>query len=155
MLVHHPASSLIILVLLVVCGLLGYQDFGTGFAGLGRPTSGGVVESALPPSPAAENFIKGQVTFNSSLMWQSFSSQLKQQLARQGRSQQYIQQQLDQLKKSGSTVEQVQYVGGVRIANGSKLFMYVLTKDAPGGQGLVETHYVLTVDPSDKIISVE
>ncbi|HLQ33348.1 MAG TPA: hypothetical protein VK457_11725 [Chloroflexota bacterium] len=157
-LAFHPLASLLVVILLATVGFLGYEDYTKGTFRLGSPGSGGPSASKLPPSPATEDFIKGQTTFNAQLMWQSFSDDLKQQLTRRGTNQASLQRQLDQRKQSGSKVEQVQYVGGVQAPDGTRLFVYSLTIDVPnqqGQQGVAENHYVLTVDQTDKIIKVE
>lgn len=88
-------------------------------------------------------------------MWQSFSDDFKQSLAQRGTSQQTLQRQMDQRKQSGAKVELVKFGGGVTSPDGSRVYLYVLTTDVPGNQDTVETHYVLTVDPTDKISKVE
>jgi len=152
----HPIGSLMVLLLVAAVGFLGYQDFGrNGGLRLHLGGSDAATPSTLPPSPAAEDFIKGQTTYNAALMWQSFSDDLKQQLTQHGTNQQSLQRQLDQRKQAGIRVDQVDYVGGVPTADGSRLFVYVLTIEAPNNQGVAENHYVLTVDQTDKIIKVE
>jgi hypothetical protein len=153
-LAFHPISSLLVVLLIAAVGVLGYEDYSGGKLRLG-PGGGGSTADVLPPSPAAEDFIKGQTTFNAALMWQSFSDDLKKQLSQRGTNQQSLQRQLDQRKQTGSKVDQVQYVGGVQAADGTRLFMYSLTIQAPNQQGAAENHYVLTVDQTDKIIKVE
>jgi hypothetical protein len=153
-LAFHPVSSLLVVILAVAVGFLGYQDATGGRLRLGGG-GGPVSDGNLPPSPAAEDFIKGQTTFNAALMWSSFSDDLKRQLSSRGTNQQSLQRQLDQRKQAGSKVDQVQYVGGVQAADGTRLFMYVLTIQAPNQQGAAENHYVLTVDQTDKIVKVE
>ncbi len=151
-LAYHPLSSLLVLVLTALAVFFGYQDYAHGSLSL-TPGGSGRVEQ-ISPSPAAEDFIKGQATFNASLMWQSFSDDFKQRLTQRGTNQQSLQRQLDQRKQSGAKIDQVQYAGGVKTAEGSRIFMYVLTMQAPD-QGMAETHYVLTVDQTDKIVNVE
>jgi len=149
---YHPLSSLLVVLLAVTSGFFAYRDFQAG--GL-QPGSGSAYNAQVAPSAAAEDFIKGQTTFDASLMWGSFSSDFKQQLSTRGTSQQTLQQQLDQRKRAGAKVDQVQYGGGVQTSEGMRVFMYVLTMQAPNNQGSAETHYVLTVDPTDKIVNVE
>lgn len=152
-LAFHPVGSLLVVVLAAAVGFLGYQDYSGSRLGLG---AGGATTDSLPPSPATEDFIKGQTTFNAALMWQSFSDDLKQQLSQRGTNQQSLQRQLDQRKQAGNRIDQVQYVGGVPEADGSRVFVYVLSVEGPGNQGTpLSQHYVLTVDQSDKIIKVE
>jgi len=157
MLAFHPVASLLVLLLVAASAFLGYEDYSGGRLHIGPSGSGGSSATAdtLPPSPATEDFIKGQTTFNAALMWQSFSGDLQQQLSQRGTNQQSLQRQLDQRKQSGSKIDEVKYVGGVQAADGNRLFMYVLTIEAPNQQGIAENHYVLTVDPTDKIIKVE
>jgi hypothetical protein len=155
-LAYHPVSSLLVIVLLAAVGFLGYQDYGAGRLRLGFNGGGtSATTESLPPSPAAEDFIKGQTTFNAALMWQSFSDPLKQQLAQRGTNQQTLQRQLDQRKQAGMKIDQVSYVGGTSLPDGSRLFVYALAIEAPNNQGIAESHYVLTVDQTDKIIKVE
>jgi len=153
-LAFHPVSSLLVLLLMATAGFLGYENYNGGRLHLG-PSGGSAASDTLPPSPATEDFIKGQTTFNAALMWQSFSGGLQQQLSQHGTNQQSLQRQLDQRKQAGSKIDQVQYVGGVQAPDGTRLFMYVLTIEAPNQQGVAENHYVLTVDQTDKIIKVE
>ena len=153
-LAFHPVRSLLVLLLMATAGFLGYEGY-TGGGGLHLGPSRSAASDTLPPSPATEDFIKGQTTFNAALMWQSFSGDLQQQLSQKGTNQQSLQRQLDQRKQAGSKIDQVQYVGGVQAPDGTRLFMYVLTVEAPTQQGVAENHYVLTVDRSDKIIKVE
>ena len=150
-LAFHPVSSLLVVVLALAVAFLGYQNVSGGAFHAGP----GAADAALTPSPAAEDFIKGQTEFNAALMWSSFSNQFKQQLSTRGTNQQSLQRQLDQRKQAGTKVDQVQYAGGVQTPEGSRVFMYVLTMEAPGSQGVAETHYVLTVDQTDKIVNVE
>ncbi len=153
---HHPAGTVIVLLLALV-GFLGYQDYGMGRLGLGLGlnSASGASDASVAPSTAAENFIKGQTTFDANLMWQSFSDDFKQTLTQRGTSQQTLQRQMDQRKQSGTKVENVKFGGGVASPDGSRVFLYVVTMDIPGNQDAVETHYVLTVDPTDKISKVE
>jgi hypothetical protein len=152
---YHPISSLVFVILVCAVGFLGFENYSGTRIRVG-PSNGGISEnSTLPPSPAAEDFIKGQMTFNAALMWQSFSDDLKKQLTQRGTNQQSLQRQLDQRKQQGSKVDQVQYVGGVQAPDGTRLYMYSLVIDAPNQQGAAENHYVLTVDQNDKIIKVE
>jgi hypothetical protein len=152
---YHPIGSLIFVMLFAAVGFLGYENYSGARLHLGPGGGGSVSEAQLPPSPAAEDFIKGQMTFNAALMWSSFSDDLKRQLSQRGTNQQSLQRQLDQRKQSGSKVDQVQYVGGVQAPDGTRLYMYSLIIDAPNQQGAAENHYVLTVDQNDKIIKVE
>lgn len=155
-LAYHPLGSLIVIVLMAAVAFLGYQDYGrSGGIHLGLNSASAAKNDSLPPSPAAEDFIKGQTTFDAGLMWQSFSDPLRQQLTQRGTNQQTLQRQLDQRKQAGMKVDQVEYVGGVSAPDGSKLFVYVLAIEAPNNQGLAESHYVLTVDQTEKIIKVE
>ena len=153
-LAFHPIGSLLIVLLVAAASFLGYQDYNAGRLQLGGG-SASAASDTLPPSPATEDFIKGQTTFNAALMWQSFSGDLQQQLSQRGTNQQSLQRQLDQRKQAGSKIDQVQYVGGVQAPDGTRLFMYVLTIEAPNQQAPAENHYVLTVDQTDKIIKVE
>jgi hypothetical protein len=153
-LAFHPIGSLLVVVLVAAVAFFGYQDYSGGRLHLG-PGGSSAASDTLPPSPATEDFIKGQTTFNAALMWRSFSGDLQQQLSQRGTNQQSLQRQLDQRKQAGSKIDQVQYVGGVQAPDGTRLFMYVLTIEAPNQQGVAENHYVLTVDQSDKIIKVE
>jgi hypothetical protein len=153
-LAFHPVGSLLVLLLIAAVGVLGYEDSAGGRLHIG-PGSTSAAADTLPPSPATEDFIKGQTTFNAALMWQSFSGDLQQQLSQRGTNQQSLQKQLDQRKQAGSKIDQVQYVGGVQAPDGTRLFMYVLTIEGPNQQAPAENHYVLTVDQTDKIIKVE
>jgi hypothetical protein len=157
-LAFHPVSSLLVVLLIAVAGLLGYQDYSGGNLKLGVSgggSSANAAQAAVPLSPAAEDFIKGQTTFDAGLMWGSFSDSFKQQLSSRGTTQQSLQQQLDARKKAGAKVDGVQRGGGVMTPDGSRVFLYVLTMEAPNSQGPAETHYVLTVDQTDKIVNVE
>ena len=147
----RPVSSLLFLVLFAAVGFLGYRDY-SGTSGAGSGSDSGYQAA---PSPAAEDFIKGQTTFNAALMWQSFNDDFKQRLTSRGTNEQTLQQQLDQRKQAGAKVDQVYYAGGVQTPEGSRVFMYVLTMEAPNNQGTAEAHYVLTVDQNDKIANVE
>ncbi|HLG70054.1 MAG TPA: hypothetical protein VK009_06470 [Chloroflexota bacterium] len=152
---YHPVSSLVFVILVAAVVFLGYENQSGTRVRIGPPNGSISENSTLPPSPAAEDFIKGQMTFNAALMWQSFSDDLKKQLTQRGTNQQSLQRQLDQRKQQGSKVDQVQYVGGVQAPDGTRLYMYSLVIDAPNQQGAAENHYVLTVDQNDKIIKVE
>jgi len=154
---YHPVGSLIGVLVLGAASFGGYEVYRGGGLSLpiGQQQASAQSSATITPSPAAEDFIKGQTTFNAQLMWQSFSDDFKQRLASQGTSQQALQQQLDQRKQAGAKVDQVQYAGGVQTPEGSRVFMYVLTMEAPNNQGVAEAHYVLTVDQNDKIVNVE
>jgi hypothetical protein len=154
-LAFHPVSSLLVVVLLGLVALLGYDDVAAGKLRLSGFGSAASTDRALPPSPAAEDFVKGQMTYDAALLWDSFSDDMKQQLSNQGTNQQSIQRELDRRKRTGTRIDQVQYVGGLQAANGTRLFVYSLVIQGPDRQSSGESHYFLTVDQNDKIIKVE
>jgi hypothetical protein len=134
-------------------------------AGVGLAVYQGVPLPAVgfsPPGPkrappATENFLKGNQTYNADLICSSLSDDAMDRLrARAGNCQEVEQRQLDVARERGAKLEQIDYVGGHSLPDGTSLQFYVVASRGPSGRPDVEyVTYIFTLDRLGKIAKVQ
>ncbi len=80
--------------------------------------------SMLAPVSSVENYIKGQQNFNAELMWASLSPDSQAEQMRGGLSKQTMQSRVDYKKGLGLRFSKYDYVGGVPMDGGGKMYFY-------------------------------
>lgn len=120
-------------VVAVLLGTIGWLSFQ-----LWSPTAATTRDlrtSMIPPSSAVENYIQGRRNFNADLMWSTLSSGYQAQRMQNGESKSNLQAQYDKEKTAGVTFLNYDYIGGVNLEDGSKMYFYA-TKIQLGSQKL-------------------
>lgn len=111
--------------------------------------------SYIEPVDAVKTFIEGQREFNASKMWESFSPRFQAALLDRGASKETLQVQVDNEKLSGQKYTRYNYIGGVDLGDGSRMFFYMVNVESPRADRNGPVSYIFTVDRDGKIIRVE
>jgi hypothetical protein len=176
--IWHPVVTLVVVVLAI--GAVGFSMVGADSGKvLNGPSSSESIASLSPgasaattpsaatpmsvspapqvrPSPAVQQYIQGMVAFNAHQMWQSLSPSAVQSMTSQGGSEEALQQKLDQAKQQGAAYDDVTYVGGYPLKDGTEYFFYVVSRrgfSAPNAAD--QEFFVFTVGPDGKIIAIQ
>jgi hypothetical protein len=155
-LVLHPIRGVLLLVAaLAAAAVFAFQGFQSapGFS-LGMPSLS--LGGAGGAPSATENYLKGNSTYNAELMWSALGEEAVQRFRSRGGSVQTLQAQMEQAKQAGVQLEQINYVGGQTLADGTSMHFYVVLTRGPRSRGEVEyVPYTFTLDPSGKISRVQ
>jgi len=116
----YAGFVVIIIALLGVVGWMSYLLWGP------KPTAPSFTRvDSLPPAQAVETFIKGQQTFNADMMWDSYSTDYQAAQLANGASKATLQAQANSQRTMGLQFVHYDYIGGVKIDNGSMYFYSV------------------------------
>lgn len=135
---------------LIVASVLGV---GARF-GLTVPTVSDIGQRAEGEPSATARYLKGQELYDAKMVWDSYSERVLREAQLRGLSLDETQKQLDRARQVGTKIEQVTYIGGYPISNGSMQFYLVFRSDA-GRREAVPVPYVFTLDAAGKIDFVE
>lgn len=178
MFVWHPVISLVVAV--VAIGAVGFAMLGSNSGQvLNGPSSSASITSLSPspgtastpsaaiplaihpapqvrPAPAVQQYIQGMVGFNAHMMWQSLSPTAIQSMTSQGGTEEALQQKLDQARQQGAAYDEVTYVGGYPLKDGTEYFFYVVSRrgfSAPNAPD--QEFFVFTVGQDGKILAIQ
>jgi len=174
--VWHPVVTLTVAV--VAIGAIGFSMIGGNSSQvLSGPSSTASIASLSPaaatspsagtpvavspapqvrPTPAVQQYIQGMVAFNAHLMWQSLSPTAIQSMTSQGGSEEALQQKLDQAKQQGAAYDDVTYVGGYLLKDGTQYFFYVVSRRGFSAPNTADQEFfVFTVGPDGKILAIQ
>lgn len=125
---------------------------------LGLPSFGGGAADGRPRADseptATAMYLKGQEAYDAHLVWDAYSERAIREAQRRGLTVDDTQRQLDRARQAGNRIEQVNYVGGYPIPNGSMHFYVILRSDGARREA-TPIPYVFTLDASGKIDYVE
>ena len=152
-LVVHPIRGLIMLaVLLAAAAVLLFQG-GLPSLSLGLPQ---VPRVGRQEPSATENYMRGTTSFDAKLVWEALSDDAQSRYSSRGGNLQTLQSQMDQAKQAGAQLEQITYIGGQPLPDGSSLHFYtVLTRGPLAGGPTEYVPYVFTLDQTGKITRVQ
>ncbi|MSQ23663.1 MAG: hypothetical protein EXR58_03795 [Chloroflexi bacterium] len=140
---------------LAVVGLVIAGTFGLGSRfGLALPNPGDLRPRADGEPSATAQYLKGQEVYDAHMVWDSYSERVLREAQQRGLSLDDTQRQLDRARQVGTKIEQIDYIGGYPIPNGSMHF-YVVFRSDPSRREAVPVPYVFTLDGSGKIDAVE
>ena len=145
------------LLVVLVLGLL----LVAGVAGVFQSAQGSTVSLGLPGAKRApdstERFLKGNQTFSSDLICNSLSDEtLDRQRARGTACRDVYQQQLELAKEKGAKLEQINYVGGQPLPDGTSLQFYVVATRGPISRSDLDyVTYIFTLDQAGKISRIQ
>ena len=135
---------------LVILGVLGLGSR----LGLSFPNPGDLRARAEGEPPATAQYLKGQEVYDAHLVWDAYSARVISEAQQRGLSLDDTQRQLDRARQVGTKIEQIDYIGGYPIPNGSMHF-YIVFRSDPSRREAVQVPYVFTLDGAGKIDAVE
>ena len=148
--VLHPASLVGWLIgLIVVIGVIVAFPF---FA-----PSVPVLSTLRPQSapPSTEDYMRGNRDYNADLMWQALSSDAQTRLRDQGGSPEDLQRQMDSAKQRGMKLEEVSYIGGRALPDGTSMQFYLVGIRQQTRSDIDYQPYMFTLDRDGKIAKVQ
>ncbi|NTU81165.1 MAG: hypothetical protein HGA45_17580 [Chloroflexales bacterium] len=117
----------------------------------GPPSDGRV--AAIPPAAAVEDFLRGQQTYDADLMWESFSSELRQDLEGRDFTRDTLAERVESERRAGQRYSAFKYIGGVELGGSQRMYFYVVDVASPQQKGTVS--FVFTVGRDGKIMNIE
>ena len=153
---HPPAliAGLVGLVAVVAFALLVPSLLVGSGAPLGT-TGSGVARLSSGEPVATNDFLRGNQNYNAELVWQSFSDEARRQLQASGGSLASLQQQLQAARERGFKLEDVSYIGGRDLPNGSSVQFYLVGVRQEARADLDYVPYMFTLDRGGKIAKVQ
>lgn len=144
-LLDHKVSSLTIAVLLGVVVWLYYT----------RPPAPSetvlAVQPLLTPAPAVKNYVKGTISYNAHLVWDSMNDDMIKVATDRDISVDDLQALFDLYKEQGMVYENAAYIGGYVLQSGETIYFYMVARRLPNSEELDEYPMVFIVDSSGKI----
>jgi hypothetical protein len=104
---------------------------------------------------ATEDYMRGNQNYDASLMWSSLSGDAQSRLRDQGGSPEDLQRQMDTAKQRGMKLEQVSYIGGKALPDGSSMQFYLVGIRQQPRSDLDYQPYMFTLDRDGKIAKVQ
>jgi hypothetical protein len=156
-LVTHPIRGVIVLVaVLVAAGILAFQSTSAQGFNLSLRMPSMSIPGAGGPPAATEDYMKGTAAFNAELIWGALGEEAVARYRGRGGSLQALQGQMEQAKQAGAQVEEVKYIGGQAMPDGTSMHFYVVLARGPQSRGEAEyVPYVFTLDQAGKIAQVQ
>jgi len=116
------------------------------------------VLSTLRPQSApnsTEEYMRGNRDYNADLMWTSLSTDAQSRLRDQGGSPEDLQRQMDAAKQRGMKLEEVSYVGGKALPDGTSMQFYLVGIRQQTRSDIDYQPYMFTLDRDGKIAKVQ
>lgn len=155
----RPATAIVLVLAVVVIGLVVFvlPSF-TGQQGFSLP--GGLSLGLALPHASGEpqstsDFLRGNQSYDAQMMWGSLSPDAQQRLTSGGNSLQTLQQQMDAAQQQGVRVQDVTYIGGKSLADGSSAQFYLVSLQPSATADVQYVPYMFTVGPDGKIDKVQ
>ena len=121
---------------------------GSGLPTLSLPRPGG-------EPVATEEYLRGNREYNATLMWASLSDEARQRLLANGGSEENLQRQLQVARERGTRLEEVSYIGGKELPDGTSMQFYLVGVKQPTRNDLEYIPYLFTLDRGGKIAKVQ
>jgi hypothetical protein len=104
---------------------------------------------------ATEEFMRGNREYNAELVWRSFNDEARERLRAQGGSVESIQAQMQAARDRGLKVENISYIGGRDLPDGTSMQFYLVGYRASSRADLEYVPYLFTLDRGGKIAKVQ
>ncbi len=148
--VLHPASLIGWLIgLVVVIGVI----VAIPFVAPSVPGLASLRSQAAPSS--TEDYLRGNRDYNADLMWGSLSNDAQSRLRDQGGSPEDLQSQMDTAKQRGVKLEEVSYIGGKALPDGTSMQFYLVGVRTQARSDVDYQPYMFTLDRDGKIAKVQ
>lgn len=149
----RPRLGWVVLITLLL-GVIGVLSAALVLPRIVRSEPAGDLRAAmLQPAPAVVNFLRGQQTYDADLMWESFSPDFQVALEQQQVTRDALAQQAESERQAGQRYSDAEYIGGVNLDDGRRMYFYAVDVATPRQNGTLS--FIFTVDRDGKIISVK
>lgn len=105
--------------------------------------------------PSTEDYLRGNRDYNADLMWSSLSDDAQGRLRTQGGSLEGLQQQMEAARSHGIKLEEVAYVGGKSLPDGTSMQFYLVGIRLQQRSDIDYQPYMFTLDRDGKIAKVQ
>jgi hypothetical protein len=104
---------------------------------------------------ATEDYMRGNREYNAQLIWDSLNDQARERLSSQGGSPEAMQAQMQAAKERGVKVEEVSYIGGKSLPDGTSMQFYLVGIRQQTRSDIDYQPYMFTLDRDGKIAKVQ
>jgi hypothetical protein len=105
--------------------------------------------------PSTEDYMRGNRDYNADLMWASLNNDSQSRLRDQGGSPEDLQKQMEAAKQHGVKLEEVSYVGGKSLPDGTSMQFYLVGIRQQARSDIDYQPYMFTLDRDGKIAKVQ
>jgi hypothetical protein len=135
-------------VLAIIAVVLLYPFFAPQIPGLSQLRGGSAPNST-------EDYLRGNRDYNADLVWSSLNNDAQNRLRNQGGSQEALQQQMDAARQKGIKLEDVSYIGGKTLPDGTSTVFYLVGIRQQAASNIDYQPYMFTLDRDGKIAKVQ
>jgi hypothetical protein len=138
-------------LLAIVAVILLFPFFAPQIPGLNQLTQ-------LRGSPApnsTEDYLRGNRDYNADLVWSSLNDDAQNRLRTQGGSLEGLQQQMEAARQKGIKLEDVSYIGGKSLPDGTSMAFYLVGIRQQATSAIDYQPYMFTLDRDGKIAKVQ
>lgn len=108
-----------------------------------------------PPPLSTEDYLRGNREYNADLVWSSLSPDAQNRLQTQGGSLEGLQQQMEAARQQGVHLDEVSYVGGKTLPDGTSMQFYLVGVRTQARTDVDYQPYMFTLDRDGKIAKVQ
>jgi hypothetical protein len=108
-----------------------------------------------PPPTATEDFLQGTRDYNADQVWSSLSSDAQGWYQSNGGSADSMQQQMEAARQQGQHIEDISYVGGKTLPDGTSMQFYLVGVRTQAKSDIDYQPYTFTLDRDGKIAKVQ
>jgi hypothetical protein len=120
------------------------------------PSIPGVANLRGASAPTStEDYMRGNRDYNADLMWTSLNNDAQAKLRDQGGSLEDLQKQMEAAKQHGMKLEEVSYIGGKSLPDGSSMQFYLVGIRQQARSDIDYQPYMFTLDRDGKIAKVQ
>lgn len=147
--VMRPYAAFIVIII-ALCGVIGWMSY-LLWAPTTPPPAFSRAES-IPPASAVETFIQGQQNYNADMMWDAYSPNYQAAQLANGASKATLQAQANGQRSRGLQFVHYDYIGGVKVEDGS---MYFYSVDLRLSDQQARLPMVVLADADGKITGIQ
>jgi hypothetical protein len=135
-------------VVAVVAAIVLLPTYAPSIPGLGN------LRPATAP-PSTEDYLRGNRDYNANLVWASLSADAQTRLQSGGGSLEDLQRQMEAAKGAGIKLEEVSYIGGKALPDGTSMQFYLVGIRQQARSDIDYQPYMFTLDRDGKIAKVQ
>jgi hypothetical protein len=105
--------------------------------------------------PATEDYLRGNKDYNADLVWASLNPDAQSRLRDRGGSLEGLQQQMEAARQQGVKLEEISYVGGKALPDGTSMQFYLVGIRQQARSDIDYQPYMFTLDRDGKIAKVQ
>jgi len=120
------------------------------------PSIPGVANLRTGTAPASTDaYLRGNRDYNADLVWNSLNTDAQTRLSAGGGSRDDLQQQMNTAKQKGVTLEEISYIGGKSLPDGTSMQFYLVGIRQQARSDIDYQPYMFTLDRDGKIAKVQ